>query len=177
MEDKDIEAELSYAYLHAVASQAGIACQGSMRAHDNLGIDVTLSTARDFGPGAVLTDVTLFVQLKATIKAPQPTPAGLLPYWLDGVEHYDSLRAPDRRPPIILAVLFLPKEREQWLTHSPERLALQRCAYWMSLAGAPESENTSGKTVYLPEHQVLSPQGLEGLFGRIARLEDLTHAP
>ena len=31
MHDKDIEAELSYAYLHAVAAHAGVACQVARR--------------------------------------------------------------------------------------------------------------------------------------------------
>lgn len=44
MTPQDIEASLSYAYLHAVASHTGVACQEANRAHDNLGIDASLNT-------------------------------------------------------------------------------------------------------------------------------------
>lgn len=35
----DIEAELSYAYLHAVASKAAVCCKAGNRHDDNAGID------------------------------------------------------------------------------------------------------------------------------------------
>lgn len=158
MTPQDIEAQLSYAYLHAVASYAAIACQEANRAHDNQGIDATLSLRRDFGPGALLTDVSLHLQLKATTKTPARV-GQRLSYFLEDVREYDRLRAASSVPSRILAVLFLPAEPQEWLTHSPEQLTLCRCAYWVSLRGAPASDNKSGRTVYLPEAQLLSPAG------------------
>jgi len=67
---QDREAELSYAYLHAVAAKAGVACMDANRAHDNAGIDATLHLVKDFGPQALLSEISLHVQLKATIKKP-----------------------------------------------------------------------------------------------------------
>src|SRR5205807_3879171 len=66
----DVEAELSYAYLHAVAAKAGMACQCSTRLADNAGIDATIHAVDDFGPNAVLTDISLHIQLKATSQQP-----------------------------------------------------------------------------------------------------------
>lgn len=180
MTPHDIEAQLSYAYLHAVASHAGIACQEATRSHDNLGIDAHLCLRRDFGSGAILTDVTLHVQLKATIAAPVATKKNgqaRLSYFLREIEEYDSLRAARAVPQRFVAVLFLPGNHSEWLTHSPERLALHRCAYWVSLRGAPASANASGQTVYLPQSQPLSPAGLLSLFERLAREEDIHYDP
>lgn len=174
MTTQDIEAELSYAYLHAVASHAGIACQSATRTHDGLGIDATLSTCQDFGPGAVLTELSFNVQLKATVRPPAQRD-GRLSYFVKDNEQYDRLRASTVRPPKLLAVLFLPPDRAQWLTHSADQLVLARCAYWLSLAGAPATGNSSGQTVYFPEDQVLSPAGLLELCGRLARLEELRY--
>lgn len=176
MTPQDIEAQLSYAYLHAVASHAGIACQEANRAHDNQGIDATLSLRKDFGPEALLTDVSLHLQLKATTKVPARA-RQRLSYFLDGIDEYDRLRAASSMPSRILGVLFLPPEHARWLTHSPEQLTLCRCAYWVSLRGAPASHNDSGQTVYLPEAQLVSPAGLLTLFERIARQEDLIYEP
>jgi hypothetical protein len=174
MQLQDIEAELSYAYLHAVASRAGVACQASTRCHDNLGIDAKLSIVRDFGPRAVWSEVTLNVQLKATTEAPSRKD-GRLSYYLRPVAEYDKLRRPSAMPPRLLAVLFLPNDPASWLRHSDEELALCRCAYWVSLLGAPASNNETGQTIYLPEQQALSPDGLLGLFERVAHREELRY--
>ena len=176
MEPQDIEAELSYAYIHAVAASAGIACQASTRTHDNLGIDAKLSVRRDFGPRATWTEVTLHVQLKATTTAPVRKD-GRLSYFLRPLAEYNRLRRASAMPPRLLIVLFLPDDPSCWLRHSPEELALCRCAYWLSLAGAPESSNESGQTVYFPEEQVVSPEGLQALFHRVAHLEELRYVP
>jgi len=66
-------------------------------------------------------------------------------------------------------VLFLPKEPQEWLKHSAEELALRKCAYWVSLRGAPETPNTSSVTIKLPKAQVFSPAGLSGIMTRVAR--------
>jgi len=173
---QDVEAELSYAYLHAVASQAGIACQSANRTHDGLGIDATLSARQDFGPGAVLTELSVHIQLKATVRPPARRD-GRLSYFLHDKRQYDRLRASTVLPPKLLAVLFLPRDREGWLRHTVEQLALFHCAYWLSLVGAPATDNSSGQTVYFPQDQVLSPDGLLNLCNRLARLEKLTYAP
>lgn len=71
MTDLDIEAELSYAYLHAVASKVGVSCESSGRLEDKAGIDASLVARRSNPPpGGYLSEVTLNVQLKATTNEP-----------------------------------------------------------------------------------------------------------
>lgn len=113
-------------------------------------------------------------QLKATIKPPRPK-RGRVAYWLDDLDEYNRLRQPRAIPPRILAVLFLPTDPESWLEASPEELLLKNAAYWVSLVGAPESSNSSGQTIYLPEGNLLSPSGLIALFERVAREETLAY--
>lgn len=96
-------------------------------------------------------------------------------YWLDDLDEYNRLRQPRAIPPRILAVLFLPTDPESWLEASPEELLLKNAAYWVSLVGAPESSNSSGQTIYLPEGNLLSPSGLIALFERVAREETLAY--
>jgi hypothetical protein len=50
LHDNDIKSELSYAYLHAVASRAGCECQVAGRHSDNQGIDAVVIGSGDFGP-------------------------------------------------------------------------------------------------------------------------------
>lgn len=174
MTTQDIEAELSYAYLHAVAAKAGVDCQATNRALDNAGTDAILHVTQDFGPGAVLTDISVHVQLKATVKPPTSRD-GKLGYFFEGIDQYNRLRADTVVPSHLLVVLFLPSDAEAWLRHTARQLVLKRCAYWVSLRGAPESANETGQTVYLPRDQAFSPDGLNSLLGRIARQEELRY--
>lgn len=175
MTPQDIEAGLSYAYLHAVASRAGVACQESVRTVDNAGIDASLHLVRDFGSQALLSEITLHIQLKATINKPAISDKGLS-YHLRSLDEYDRLRRPSATPQRLLGVLFLPADESDWLVSSPEALLLRHCAYWVSLLGAPASQNDRGQTVYLPESNRLSPEGLIDLFRRVARREELRYA-
>lgn len=173
---QDIEAEISYAYLHAVAAKAGVSCSASERHQDNAGIDATLHVVKDFGPGAALTEFSLHVQLKATKRQPALVDGTKFSYFMSGIDRYNKLRSVTLMPPRILVVLFLPERPEEWLTHDIDGLLLRRCAYWVSLYGAPESNNDTGETVYLPNTQHFSPDGLSDVLGRIARREVLNYA-
>lgn len=162
--DKDIEAELSYAYLHAVAAAAGASCSYSSRLPDNRGVDAQLTAWAPFANGGLRTEVDLKVQLKATVAAPTDTGTHLS-YKLRDIAHYDDLRKKGAYAvPRILVVLYLPKDKSEWVSSSSDVLSLKRSAYWVNLAGAEKSANTSGVTVYLPKSQLLSPGGLKSLF-------------
>jgi len=174
MSPQDRESELSYAYLHAVASSAGAACQQTTRTHDNLGIDAALSLTHDFGARAVFTEMNLNVQLKATRKQTATTASGIA-YPLE-IDEYDRLRRPTHLSPRLLVVLFLPTDEREWLDVSVESLMIRRCAYWLSLQGAPESPNVTNKTVYFPAEHALTTEGLLDLFRRIAHREELRYA-
>jgi hypothetical protein len=164
----NIESELSYAYLHAVAAHAGMECKASTRHGDNNGIDATLTAWGPFEGGGYFSEVTLNVQLKATTSQPVDDGANLS-YYLRGVTRYDDLRTETVATPRILIVLFLPEDAAQWLEHSSEQLALRRCAYWESLRGAPPTANESAVTVKLPKAQVFNAQGLKMLMTRLSR--------
>ena len=164
----NIEAELSYAYLHAVASHAGMSCRVASSHEDDNGIDAVVTAWGPFQNGGDYSEVDLKVQLKATISPPAED-NGTLSYFLKGVERYNDLRAETIAIPRILVVLFLPSSIEQWLEHTSQHLALRRCAYWQSLRGAPPTANGSGATIKLPTDQEFNPQSLKRLAARLSR--------
>lgn len=171
----NIESELSYAYLHAVAAHAGMSCSVSNRHEDNSGVDARITAWGPFAGGGYLTEVDIKVQLKATIG--QPVDNGKqLSYFLQGVSRYNDLRTETVDIARILVVLFLPTDAKDWLTHTVDQLALKRCAYWESLRGAPETSNASGATIYLPKTQLFSADGLKTLATRISA-RDIPHYP
>lgn len=163
----NIESELSYAYLHAVASSAGMACRDGNRHEDNNGIDAHLTAwVPPAGPTA-LTEVDIKVQLKATIAVPEDDGANLL-YRLVGANRYNDLRSETVASARILVVLFLPRTAADWLVHSPAQLALQRCAYWQSLRGAAPITDDS-VVIRLPKTNPFSPVSLSALAHRLSQ--------
>jgi hypothetical protein len=80
---QEIEAQLSYAYLHAIASYAGYVCRQATALEDKEGIDAALTAYGDF-PGTYKTQVTLNVQLKATIQ-PLADDGSHLSYFIQGI--------------------------------------------------------------------------------------------
>jgi hypothetical protein len=170
---ENIESELSYAYLHAVASHAGASCKVAGRHEDNAGVDATLVAWGPF-PGAYRNEIDLKVQLKATVSVPAEV-SGSLAYNLRGIPQYDDLRSEAVSTPRILVVLFLPPSHNEWITHTDEALLLHKCAYWVSLRGASASANKTSHTVYLPKAQRFDAAGLRELFARVARQDVPTY--
>lgn len=171
MNQQDIEAQLSYAYLHAVASHAGFVCRSATSEEDKEGIDAIVTAYGNFA-GTWRTQVTINIQLKATVK--QPTDDGeYLSYFVQGIRRYDKLREDHREPVRLLVALFLPENHADWLTCTEGQLILKRCAYWASIRNAPSSDNDSGKTVKIPKDQILKPDSLKALVNRLALGIDL----
>ena len=166
----DIEAELSYAYLHAVASACGFFCRKADALEDKHGIDAVIRAKGPFPDGGVMRTLQIDVQLKATTKLPTDR-EGTFGYWFEGVDRYEVLRASTHDVHRILVVLFLPKGQADWLKHGVEDLVLRRCAYWTSLRGAPALTTKSGTTIDLPKLNVLSPENLSSLVAAISRDE------
>ena len=170
LSSNDIEAELSYAYLHAVAAHAGVNCKVGSRHDDNAGIDAELTGWGPFPEGGYLEEVDLKVQLKATIKSPVAN-ENCWSYSLTGIHRYNDLRSEAIAAPRILVVLFLPDQQTDWLSHAEDALILRKCAYWVSLRGAEASDNNTAQTVYLPKAQRFDPNGLKTLMARLSRRE------
>lgn len=166
----NVESELSYAYLHAVASHAHCACKVASRHEDNAGVDAQLVGWGPFQGGGYRTEVDLKVQLKATIAEPTVV-GGHFAYSFRGIAQYDDLRSPAVATPRILVVLYMPYESSEWIECSDEALLLRRCAYWVSLRGAKPSSNASAQTVYIPRTQRFDGPGLVSLMSRLSHNE------
>lgn len=90
LDTNDIESELSYAYLHAVASKAGVGCKISTRHEDNRGVDAQLTCWEQF-PNCYREEIDLKIQLKATIQEPVQSDTHFS-YFFKGAKQYDILR-------------------------------------------------------------------------------------
>lgn len=158
---QDIEAELSYAYLHAVAAKAGVECSYAGRLSDKAGVDALICARKDVLPPDACCglEVNIKIQLKATMHKPSETLTHLS-YNLKDIKQYDMLRASGCDVPRLLVVFFLPQENKLWLKQNHKLLLLRKSAYWMSLIGAPESHNSTSQVINIPKRNLLTPESL-----------------
>ncbi len=167
LQPNDIESELSYAYLHAVASKAGLSCKVENRHGDNYGVDAQIDYRAPI-ENSYRTDVSLRIQLKATFNKGAETDTHIA-YSFKGIEPYDRMRKEKGEPHRILVVLFLHSEQEDWLRVTHEELVLKNAAYWVCLYGAEETDNMVSKTIYLPKANLLTPESIVTLCQDIGR--------
>ena len=169
LSENNIKAELSYAYLYAVAVRAGFACEAGNRHEDGIGVDAKLRIRERLEDNSVLTDFTIDIQLKSTSVTPGEANerySHKLP-----IKNYNELRSVECAAAQLLIVLYLPNDDSQWLTHSVEKLVFKKCAFWLSLCGAPASDNETSQTVYIPKENWLSVESLRSLATQFSRRE------
>lgn len=174
IQKQDIESELSYAYLHAVASKAGFACQVTNRLSDKSSIDAEVRVLERMTNDSILTDFMIDIQLKATYKKLNINNKNYsfsLP-----INQYDNLRAEGSSNQKLLVVLSLPTDESEWLSCNEEELVLKRCAYWVSLRGARTIDNSTSITIYIPKANLFSHESLREIASIRSREEYVLYA-
>lgn len=147
----DRKEALSRVYVHAVATQAGYACETV--GMDRAGVDLWIQAGREEFP-------TLSLQLKATINL-RASSNGHFRFPLKR-RNYDLLRIATQTPRL-LVVLDLPKDERLWMTITADELILRHRAYWLNLKGAQESSNKASVTVRIPEGNLFTVDSLRDL--------------
>ncbi len=148
--DNQRKAEMSHAYVSALAARAGYTLQRGPEP-DSDSVDATL---RSGSPSREMIDL----QLKATA-APDEKSDGL--HFRLKRKNYNDL-AMQRAVPLLLVVLELPADESEWMDCTPERLILRKCGWWLSLAGNDCVEAES-RTVVIPRSQRIGRSGLAPL--------------
>ena len=116
MQENEQKQQLSIAYLHAVAAQAGYACQPVSVDEDS--VDVTIAASGE----THLLSPKLEVQLKATSRQNFLKEEHLAFPLI--MKNYDDLRK-ESLVPRILVVLFLPQEDEQRIEQNEDRMPVR----------------------------------------------------
>jgi hypothetical protein len=131
----DREEALSRAYVAAVTAGAGYTT--ALMDFDRDGVDIQIRAGGSMRP-------SLDIQLKATINLGERTNAVF--HFPLKRRNYDLLRE-QTMTPRILVVLDLPRDEADWLSVTQDQLVMRRCGYWVSLAGAKETENKESVTI------------------------------
>lgn len=146
----DIEDVLSEVYVSAIAARAGYTFSKPNLDRDS--VDLTISAGGKSRP-------KLDIQLKGTMNL--DVSSDPMAYSLK-LKNYNDLREPTQTPRI-LVVVRLPRDRDLWLSVSPDEMILRHCAYWVSLRDAPETDVQTAKTVYIPAKNRFDIDGLKAL--------------
>ncbi len=167
MTENEQKQQLSVAYVHAVAAQAGYTCQ--VQTVDADSVDLIISASGRVHEQSVMRSPRLAVQLKASSSLELPSEHLVFPL---PIKNHNDLRL-DMLVPSILVVLVLPRNPSHWLEITEECMISRHCAYWTSLVGMPETTNTRKVSIHLPRSRRFSVDHLQDMMRRISRGEDL----
>ncbi len=151
--DNQRKAEMSYAYVSALAARAGYTLQRGPDP-DTDSVDATI---RSGSPNRDVIDL----QLKTTA-VPDEKSDGL--HFRLKRKNYNDMVMP-RTVPLLLVVLELPSNESEWMDCTPERLIIRKCGWWLSLAGR-DCVDAESRTVVIPRSQRIGSSGLAPLFAR-----------
>jgi Domain of unknown function (DUF4365) len=143
----------SRAVVRAVAAAAGVGA--TVPEFDQNSEDITFAAPDGpDGPGA---------KLDAQLKCSQNiNPNGdTFPFDLE-VKNYNALRHPADKlyVPRLLVVVHVPPDPDDWFKCDPDKIVMQRCAYWVNLAGGAETDNQTTIRIEVPTAQVFDPAAL-----------------
>lgn len=160
-----VKEELSICYLNAIAAINGIALEQIK--HDEDSTDVILKKTVKLSDGKPFNS-QIRVQLKST-SSPSQFSIGSndLTYKLNVKNHNDLCQR--TTAPVILALLILPENEEEWVKWSKEELVLHGKMFWLSLHGCKKSDNKSSVTVTIPLSNALNDENIETLLIRAAQ--------
>lgn len=163
MNEEIFKEDLSISYLRAVAAKAEI--DFNLNRRDSESRDVNLSKVITFDNGEF--NAELNVQLKATSSISQYKDTGdNIVYKLKAKNYNDLCRI--TTTPIIICLLILPENKEEWITQTTEDLTLKRCMYWCSLRGMPPTNNLNTCDITIPKANVINAETLDWLLNKIA---------
>lgn len=155
--------DLSISYLRAIAAKAEIDLNVNRR--DTESRDVNLSKIIFTDKGEFNSELN--IQLKATSSKSQYRDEGDSIVYKLKVKNYNDLCRKNTTP-IILGLLILPEDKEEWVKQTAEDLTMKKCMYWISLIGEQTSNNSNTCDVKIPKTNIITEDTLNALLVKIA---------
>jgi hypothetical protein len=148
------------AYVQTIAAGAGFGVQISGASMDGVGVDLTVCQL----PPSRRRARELHIQVKCSSGDLEAEAVVVdLP-----IKNYDELREEGAQVPLVLVVVIVPEEPEEWIHQTEEQLVARRCAWWVSLVGQPARANRTEVRVRVPRTQIFTPDALRAIMERVA---------
>ncbi|MBO3460986.1 DUF4365 domain-containing protein [Aetokthonos hydrillicola Thurmond2011] len=151
--------QFSITYIRAIAAVAGYSLYRPEVDNDSIDLGIVSRG----GTGKILSP-RLELQLKCTAKDIRGE--NYIKYPLN-LKNYNDLRI-NALVPRILVVVLVPEKVTDWLKQTEEELCLKHCAYWVSLYGMPETENTTNVTIEIPRSNLFTADAVLAIIQRIS---------
>ncbi len=150
------EEALSAAYIAACAAKAG--CNMTFTQHD-YGVDGTLHPVQIFGRRRLQLGFPIDFQAKASVD--WEVTDGRVVYDLEVKTFNDFVRRKtDGGTPLVLILLCLPRERENWLEMGEDFIKLRNCCYWYHSDEAELTDNDETRRIKIPTSQRFTPEAV-----------------
>lgn len=162
--------DMSETYLRALCAANGYSVGKTN--HDNDGVDIEVECCGRVADDSIKESTVMKVQLKSSYARITEHEDGSITYALE-VKNYKSLIAPDRFVPLILVVFHMPREEAQWIEQTTDWLKIKKCAYWISLKGKADTDNTEIISIKIPAENLLTKDSLKEIMRKISREEEL----
>jgi hypothetical protein len=161
--------QLSKAYLHMIASSAGLDL-GDWGT-DYCGFDVTMSSSVDYSPHLYAPKID--VQLKCTGQE-SVTKADHIAWQLE-TRTVDLLSRPNRSDPSLLCVLVTAADYWDWLHMDQNGLLAKSVMYWLWASDFPAHKpDQESQVVHLPSANVLNPSSILDLMAIASKWKPVT---
>lgn len=167
MPDEEIEKELGYAYLRAVAAIAGFTINFDVQ---DFGIDGSFRQVIRLSTGKIsCSTLALNFQAKSSFRSTIDYQNQVIKYPMKSDAHNALVGMNSETPSPCLLILFhMPRDKDMWVKISGDVMELRHCCYWELLRGVAVQPNST-RTVPIPLPQAVTPEGLLSLFGRLKR--------
>ena len=155
--EQHTEESLCFAHIYAVAGVAGV--NYSANRYD-YGIDGRFTPVVRRGTRLIDSGFPLDYQAKATTD--WELKDGKIVYDLESKTYNDFVHRTDAETSLILILLCLPKQRNDWHSSSCDETILRNCCYWHTITGQP-TENKNTTRIFIPSENLLTPASLNEL--------------
>jgi hypothetical protein len=153
MTDAQIKEAISRHFIELVVNRSGFTC---FKPEPDQGVDLTVNQTMEILRNGRTRHLQggkyVDLQLKCTCESQVQREANGLKYDLEAKAYNDLIvRRDSGIAPLILVLLVLPDNSDEWITVTPDELIVRRCAYWfVPPAGAEETNNTETVRIMIP---------------------------
>jgi hypothetical protein len=159
---------MSLAYMRVICAQAGLNIK---KCEFDNGIDLDIGSCKPTEQNSIA-NAFIAVQLKSTENW-QVENNNFIKYDLP-IKNYNQLRLNNSLVPQYLVLFTLPPQTSHWVTYKFEYtehkhvVEIRHMAYYFSLKGEPETENTTTIRVQIPINNKLTAEVLTDLYQQVA---------
>lgn len=158
------EEDLSKAYVLAVGAKAGLSVKFT-DGHDYT-IDGSLNEVSVVRGRYHESGISLDFQLKACQNCIEEDDSIIYDFDADTYNYLCERAKTKYASPVILLLLALPKDENDWIVATPEQLILKRACYWMSFT-SDFSQNTSTKRIKIPKKNLFNIAAAKSLIDTV----------